>query len=214
MYPHIFNFMRASLILATVESLVVTCVNCTTHSFCLPLAHRPILLLHFAWLQATKLFFSAHNILAVLSLALSAAPRTGMDLNMVSGLCIPILILPHGMKHIYWNIYWAMYGCHDLDGTGWRMQMVKRFVKLFNCILLNEWTGNCAAVSECMTVGQKMNSKCLYFGFFVFNPFRSYVGPRPTVWFSSSAPMSEDGRHGFCRVCSPAVRACTTLFLM
>jgi hypothetical protein len=31
-----------------------------------------------------------------------------------------------------------------------------------------------------------------------FNPFRSYIGPRPTVWFSSSAPMSEDVWHGFC----------------
>jgi hypothetical protein len=29
------------------------------------------------------------------------------------------------------------------------------------------------------------------------NPFRSYIGPRPTVWFSSSAPMSEDVRYGF-----------------
>jgi hypothetical protein len=46
------------------------------------------------------------------------------------------------------------------------------------------------------------------------NPFRSYVGPRQTVWFSSSAPMSEDVRHGFCCVCSPAVKACPMLFLM
>ena len=35
------------------------------------------------------------------------------------------------------------------------------------------------------------------------NPFRSYVGPRPT-WFSSSAPMSGDVRHFFCCVCAPA----------
>jgi hypothetical protein len=48
----------------------------------------------------------------------------------------------------------------------------------------------------------------------VFNPFWSYIGPRLTVWFSSSAPMSEDFRHGFCWVCSPAVGACPTLFLM
>jgi hypothetical protein len=27
------------------------------------------------------------------------------------------------------------------------------------------------------------------------NPFRSYIGPRPTVRFFSSAPMSEDVRH-------------------
>jgi len=143
---------------------------CQLHNtlVCLPLAHRP-LLLPFAYLQATNLCFSAHNILAVVSLALSAAVRTGMDPNMVGDLWIHIPILPHGMKHIYWNIYWAMYGCHDLDGTGWRMQMMKHFVKLFHCILLNEWTGNCAAVPECMTVGQKRNSKCLYFGFFVFN---------------------------------------------
>jgi hypothetical protein len=46
------------------------------------------------------------------------------------------------------------------------------------------------------------------------NPFRSYIGPRPTVWFSSSAQMSEDVRRGFCCVCSPAVEACPTLFLM
>jgi hypothetical protein len=46
------------------------------------------------------------------------------------------------------------------------------------------------------------------------NPFRSYIGPRPTVWFSSSAPMSEDVRNGFCCVCSPAVGACPTLFLV
>jgi hypothetical protein len=44
--------------------------------------------------------------------------------------------------------------------------------------------------------------------------FRSYVEPRPTVWFSSSAPMSEEVRHGFCCVCSSAVGACPTLFLM
>jgi len=49
---------------------------------------------------------------------------------------------------------------------------------------------------------------------YIFNPFRSYIGPRPTVWFSSSAPMSEDVRHGFCCVCSPAVGACPTLFLV
>jgi hypothetical protein len=29
------------------------------------------------------------------------------------------------------------------------------------------------------------------------NPFRSYVRPRPTLWFSCSAPMSEDIRHIF-----------------
>jgi hypothetical protein len=46
------------------------------------------------------------------------------------------------------------------------------------------------------------------------NPFRSYIGSRPTVWFSSSAPMSEDVRHGFYFACSPAVGACPTLFLM
>jgi hypothetical protein len=28
-------------------------------------------------------------------------------------------------------------------------------------------------------------------------PFRSYIGPRPKVWFLSSAPMSEDVRHAF-----------------
>jgi hypothetical protein len=25
----------------------------------------------------------------------------------------------------------------------------------------------------------------------LFNPFRSYIGPRPTIWFSSVVPMSE-----------------------
>jgi hypothetical protein len=45
----------------------------------------------------------------------------------------------------------------------------------------------------------------------LFNPFWSYIGPRPTVWFSSSAPMSEDVRRGFCCVCSPAVGACPTI---
>jgi hypothetical protein len=34
-------------------------------------------------------------------------------------------------------------------------------------------------------------------------PFRSNVGPRPTLWFSCSTPMSEDVRHFFCWVCSP-----------
>jgi hypothetical protein len=48
----------------------------------------------------------------------------------------------------------------------------------------------------------------------IINPFRSYVEPRPTVWFSCSAPMSEDVWHGFCCVCSPTVRACPMLFLM
>jgi hypothetical protein len=40
------------------------------------------------------------------------------------------------------------------------------------------------------------------------NPFRSYIGPRPTVWFSCSAPMSEDVRHGFCCIFSPGDTAC------
>jgi hypothetical protein len=48
----------------------------------------------------------------------------------------------------------------------------------------------------------------------MFNPFRSYVEPRPTVWFSCSAPMLVDVRHGFFFFCSPAVGACPTLFLM
>jgi hypothetical protein len=52
-------------------------------------------------------------------------------------------------------------------------------------------------------------NSCLY-----INPFRSYVEPRPTVWYFFSAPMSEDVRHCFCCVCSPAVGACPTLFLM
>ena len=40
------------------------------------------------------------------------------------------------------------------------------------------------------------------------NPFRSYVGPRPTLWFSSSALMSGDVRHRFfCCVCAPAPRS-------
>jgi hypothetical protein len=29
----------------------------------------------------------------------------------------------------------------------------------------------------------------------LLTPFRSYVGPRPTLWFSCSAPVSEDVRH-------------------
>jgi hypothetical protein len=53
-----------------------------------------------------------------------------------------------------------------------------------------------------------------YYNVIGINPFRSYVEPRPTVWFSCSAPMSEDVRHGFCCVSSPAVGACPTLFLM
>jgi hypothetical protein len=46
------------------------------------------------------------------------------------------------------------------------------------------------------------------------NPFRFYVQPSSTVWFSCSAPMSEDVRHGFCCFCSPAVGACPMFFLM
>jgi hypothetical protein len=46
------------------------------------------------------------------------------------------------------------------------------------------------------------------------NPFRSYVEPRPIMWFSCFAPMSEGVRHDFCCVCSPAVGACPTLFLV
>jgi hypothetical protein len=49
---------------------------------------------------------------------------------------------------------------------------------------------------------------------YILRPFQSYIGPRPTLWFSCSAPMSENVRHCFCCVCSPAVRACPTLFLM
>lgn len=40
----------------------------STH-FCLPHAHCPLLLLPFAWLQKTKLLFSAHTFMAVVSLA-------------------------------------------------------------------------------------------------------------------------------------------------
>jgi len=48
----------------------------------------------------------------------------------------------------------------------------------------------------------------------LLNTSQSYIGPRLTVWFSCSAPMSEDVWHGFCCVCLPAVRTCPTLFLM
>jgi hypothetical protein len=50
------------------------------------------------------------------------------------------------------------------------------------------------------------------------NPFRTYAGPRPTVWFSSSAPMSEDVRHVFfafvCPLSEPVRRfsSCSTDF--
>jgi hypothetical protein len=50
------------------------------------------------------------------------------------------------------------------------------------------------------------------------NPFRSYIGPRPTVLFSSSDPMSEDVRHAFVafvRLLSEPVRrfsSCSTDF--
>jgi hypothetical protein len=37
----------------------------------------------------------------------------------------------------------------------------------------------------------------IFFIFENFNPFRSYVEPRPTVWFSCFAPMPEDVRNGF-----------------
>jgi len=46
----------------------------------------------------------------------------------------------------------------------------------------------------CITYSKHMN----------INPFQSYVGPRPTLWFSPSAPMSGDVRHFFCCVCVPA----------
>jgi hypothetical protein len=36
------------------------------------------------------------------------------------------------------------------------------------------------------------------------NPLWSNVGPRPTLWFSCSVPMSEDVWHFFCCVCSSA----------
>jgi hypothetical protein len=51
-----------------------------------------------------------------------------------------------------------------------------------------------------------------------FNPFRSYVGPRPTVCFSRSAPMSEGVRHCFvafvCPLSEPVRRfsSCSTDF--
>jgi hypothetical protein len=46
------------------------------------------------------------------------------------------------------------------------------------------------------------------------NPFRSYVGPRPTLRFSFSTPMSENVRHIFFCLCArSAVGGCPTLFL-
>jgi len=138
--------------------------------FCLPLAHHPLLLLPFAELQATKLFFSAHTILAVEILPWQPNPEL---------VGIPIWWVVYGSLSLYSHMEWSicieisteqcMAECHDLDGRGWRMQVMKHFVKLFQCILLNEWTGNCTAVSECMIIGQRRNSECLYFGFFVFN---------------------------------------------
>jgi len=100
MYPHIINCLRASVILATVESSVVTC---EPHSalFCLPVTHRPLRLLLFACLHATNIFSSTHTVLAVVSLPLPVAPRTGVDPNMMGGLWIPIPILPQGMKYLY-----------------------------------------------------------------------------------------------------------------
>jgi hypothetical protein len=50
----------------------------------------------------------------------------------------------------------------------------------------------CLARSNSKTLGLKTVP--------LINPFRSYIGPRPTVWFSSSAPMSEDVRHFLLRL--------------
>ena len=78
---------------------------------------------------------------------------------------IPIWWEVYGSLAVYCHMEWSicneistelcMAECHDLYGTEWRMQMMKHFVKLFQCILLNEWTNNCAAVTECMRIGQK-----------------------------------------------------------
>jgi hypothetical protein len=38
---------------------------------------------------------------------------------------------------------------------------------------------------------------CVNYYHYIIIPFWSYVGPRPTIWFSCSTPMSEDVRHFF-----------------
>jgi len=148
---------------------------CQLHNtlFCLSFAHHSLLLLPFAWLQATKLFVSTQTLLAVEFLPWQ--PHSKL-------VWIPVWWMVYGSLSLYFHLEWSicieiatelcMAECHDLDDRGWRMQVMKHFVRLFQRILLNEWTGNRTAVSECMTIGQKRNSECLIFGFFVFNSFK------------------------------------------
>jgi hypothetical protein len=74
------------------------------------------------------------------------------------------------------------------------------------CMIRRNWSIFPICRGICVTRANKMHA-------FYINPFRSYIGPRPTVWFSSSVPMSEDVRRSLCCVYSPAVGACPTLFM-
>jgi hypothetical protein len=109
-YPHIVNFVKASLILATVWSLVVTCMNYTAHSFvCLLLtAHFFCSLCMTAGNQA----FSLHSHYSSCSgPCLASCTQNWHDSQYGGWFMDPYpYILPHGMKHVYWNIYWAMCG--------------------------------------------------------------------------------------------------------
>jgi hypothetical protein len=92
--------------------------------------------------------------------------------------------------------------------TGWGGgAVVKPVVNLYLYNMKNFWSVAKELVSS-------REGQCTKEFFLFINSFRSYVEPHPTVWFSSSAPMSEDIQHSFCCICSPAVRACPTLFLM
>jgi hypothetical protein len=155
MYPHVFNFMRASLILATVESLVVNMCQLHNTLFCLPLAHHSLLLLPFAWLQATKLFYSAHTVLAVEILPWQPHPEL---------VWIWIWWVVYGSLSLFSHMEWiisveiatelCMAECHDLEGRGWQMQVMKHFVKLFQCISLNEWMNELVTVLLCLNAWQ------------------------------------------------------------
>jgi hypothetical protein len=108
---------------------------------------------------------------------------------------------------IYWQlspsvIYWQL----SLSVIYWQLSPSVVYWQLLYC--LNE------ILSTISTIGPTRCSIC--FQFITINSFRSNVGPRPTLWFSCSAAMSEDIRHVFLLRLSSrsAVGACPTLFLM
>jgi len=126
-------------------------------------------------------------------------------------------IFSHGPYTFVPGSQWTDSAFRIRSGTG--MKISQHSGTHYSCYLQSELTLGLWSQKNCLLLRYILypyflNSFLNIFFQCSINPFWPYVGPRLTVWFSCSAPMSEYVRHGFCRVCSPAVGTRSTLFLM